>query len=128
METAGCSCGDGDAAGSGRAVVSAWDWLRSRLAAISRRRSRDKELDRELESHLELEAEEQQESGLPPEEAHYAARRAFGNTTLVQEDVRETWNGIWLEGFARDVKYGARVLRKNPGFAVIAVLTLALGI
>jgi predicted permease len=108
--------------------VSAWDWLRSRLAAISRRRSRDKELDRELESHLELEAEEQQESGLPPEEAHYAARRAFGNTTLVQEDVRETWNGIWLEGFARDVKYGARVLRKNPGFAVIAVLTLALGI
>jgi hypothetical protein len=70
-----------------RVVMSIWNWLRSRLAAFQRRRNQDKDFNRELESHLDLEAEEQQETGLPPEEARYAARRAFGNLTLVQEDV-----------------------------------------
>ena len=64
------------------------NWFSSRLAALWERQSRIKDLNRELESHLGLEAEEQQESGLPPDEARYAARRAFGNATLVQEDVR----------------------------------------
>jgi putative ABC transport system permease protein len=104
------------------------DWLRRLRTRSWPRRNREEEFKRELEAHLELETQEQQGSGVTPQEAHYAARRAFGNTTLVQEDVRGVWNAIWLERFTRNVKYAARSLRNSPGFAAVAVLTLALGI
>jgi putative ABC transport system permease protein len=105
-----------------------WNWLRSRRIRFREGHNRESELDREMEAHLELEAEEQEECGLQPDEAHFAARRAFGNKAIVREDVRAVWSAVWLERFARDVKYAARSLRKSSGFAVVAVLTLALGI
>src|SRR5580693_5541875 len=61
-------------------------------------------------------------------EARYAAARAFGNVTAASERGREAWGWRWLEDFVGDLKFGARMLRKNPGFAATAILTLALGI
>lgn len=93
-----------------------------------RRKNREQDLERELRSDLELEAEEQQANGLSAEEARYAARRAFGNTTLVKEEVREVWHRRWLEDLFKDVRLTVRQLRKSPGFTAAAVVSLAVGI
>jgi predicted permease len=91
-------------------------------------RKRDADAERELQSDLELEEEEQREHGVPPEEAHYAALRSFGNPTLISEQTRAVWSWNWLESLARDLRFSLRTLRRTPGFTIIAILVMALGI
>ncbi|MDR3723924.1 MAG: ADOP family duplicated permease [Terracidiphilus sp.] len=89
---------------------------------------RDVDLERELQADLELEEEEQRENGLSPEEAHYAAKRAFGNVPLIREHTRETWGWTRLEQFLRDCRHGLHQLYKSAGFTLTSVLTLAVGL
>jgi predicted permease len=91
-------------------------------------KKRNADLERELRSDLELEEEEQRENGLSPEQAQYAARRAFGNAALIREQTRETWGGAPFERFLQDTQYACRQMKRSPGFAAITVFTLALGI
>ena len=91
-------------------------------------KKRDADLERELRSDLELEEEEQREGGISREEARYAALRAFGNPTLIREETRAIWSWTWLESLARDLRFSLRTLHRTPGFTVIAILVMALGI
>ncbi|MGC2161616.1 MAG: ABC transporter permease, partial [Silvibacterium sp.] len=98
------------------------------LNRIFKRRSLYNDLAEEMREHLKEKTEQFMREGLPREEAEQAARRAFGNPTLLEQRSREVWQWQAVESFLADVKLNFRRLRRSPGFAATVLLTLALGI
>ncbi|RPJ56265.1 MAG: ABC transporter permease [Acidobacteria bacterium] len=102
--------------------------LRLRLRSVFKRKQVEHELDEELQYHLQCQIDDGLAAGLSPEEARYAALRALGAITQNKEECRTMRRVTWIEDLGKDLRYGARMLLRNPAFSLVAILALALGI
>lgn len=102
--------------------------IRMRLRMLFQRAREGDRLSAELEFHIEEQTAENIAAGMAPDEARFAALRAFGNSTALREQARENWSWNQMETILRDVRYGIRTLARTPGFSLIAIVVMALGI
>ena len=102
--------------------------LTVRVGSLFRRARLERELDAELRYHLDMLVEQNLARGMPPAEARREAMRVFGAVASIKDDVRDNWLSRFVEIALQDLRYGARNLRRNPGFALMIIVTMALGI
>src|SRR6267378_2258023 len=98
------------------------------LGRFFRRAKWDRERLEEIDSYVRIETDENTARGMPDGEARAAARRKLGNSTLIREEIYSMNTIAFLDTLARDVRYGVRMLRRNPMFTAVALLTLGIGI
>ena len=103
-------------------------WINTRLTSLLRRGRLEQDLDRELAFHIDMLTEQNIRAGMPEARARADARARFGQVEGVKDAVRETWLSRTFETLGQDIRYGLRNIRRNPGFALVVIVTMALGI